>query len=123
MGRRLSTAVHSCHSAASLTTLHKLPCAEKPFLVCLTKKHVRMQVEKDLVKAIQHMEEVEVEVKKKKEISSKVKDLRKQVRSCSPRNWWPVTYMQALGCLPSPARPSALREVLTVSALCVQLVR
>ena len=43
-----------------------------------------MQVEKDLVKAIQHMEEVEVEVRKKKEISSKVKDLRKQVRAVCP---------------------------------------
>ena len=38
-----------------------------------------MQVEKEIVKAIQHMEEVEVEVKRKKEISSKVKQLRKQV--------------------------------------------
>lgn len=38
-----------------------------------------MQVEKEILKAIQHMEEVEVEVKKKKEISSRVKQLRKQV--------------------------------------------
>ena len=39
-----------------------------------------MQVDKEVVKAIRQMEEVEVEVKKKKEVSSRVKQLRKQVR-------------------------------------------
>lgn len=38
-----------------------------------------VQVEKEVVKAIRQMEEVEVEVKKKKEVSSRVKQLRKQV--------------------------------------------
>lgn len=38
-----------------------------------------MQVEKEVVKAIRQMEEVEVEVKKKKEVSSRVKQLRRQV--------------------------------------------
>ncbi|DBA98352.1 hypothetical protein WJX82_002463 [Trebouxia sp. C0006] len=37
------------------------------------------KVEKEVVKAIRQMEEVEVEVKKKKEVSSRVKQLRKQV--------------------------------------------
>lgn len=45
---------------------------------------VSAQVEKEIVKAIQHMEEVEVEVKKKKEISSRVKHLRKQVTLSMP---------------------------------------
>ncbi len=34
------------------------------------------------MKAIRQMEEVEVEVKKKKEVSSRVKQLRKQVEQC-----------------------------------------
>lgn len=38
-----------------------------------------MQVEKEVVKAIRQMEEVEVEAKKKKEVSSRVKQLRRQV--------------------------------------------
>lgn len=38
-----------------------------------------MQVEKEVVKAIRQMEEVEVEVKKKKEVSGRVKQLRRQV--------------------------------------------
>ena len=38
-----------------------------------------VQVEKEVVKAIRQMEEVEVEVKKKKEVSSRVKQLRRQV--------------------------------------------
>lgn len=38
-----------------------------------------MQVEKEVVKAIRQMEEVEVEVKRKKEVSSRVKQLRRQV--------------------------------------------
>ncbi len=38
-----------------------------------------LQVDKEVVKAITQMEEVEVEVKKKKEVSSRVKQLRKQV--------------------------------------------
>ena len=41
-----------------------------------------VQVEKEVVKAIRQMEEVEVEVKKKKEVSSRVKQLRKQVKQC-----------------------------------------
>jgi len=41
-----------------------------------------VQVEKEVVKAIRQMEEVEVEVKKKKEVSSRVKQLRKQVYRC-----------------------------------------
>lgn len=40
---------------------------------------VCVQVEKEVVKAIRQMEEVEVEVKKKKEVSSRVKQLRRQV--------------------------------------------
>ena len=39
-----------------------------------------MQVDKEVVKAIRQMEEVEVEVRKKKEVSSRVKQLRRQVR-------------------------------------------
>lgn len=38
-----------------------------------------VQVEKEVVKAIRQMEEVEMEVKKKKEVSSRVKQLRRQV--------------------------------------------
>lgn len=38
-----------------------------------------VQVEKEVVKAIRQMEEVEVEFKKKKEVSSRVKQLRRQV--------------------------------------------
>ena len=38
-----------------------------------------VQVEKEVVKAIRQMEEVEVEVKKKKEVSSRIKQLRRQV--------------------------------------------
>lgn len=44
-----------------------------------------VQVEKEVVKAIRQMEEVEVEVKKKKEVSSRVKQLRRQV-SATPYN-------------------------------------
>lgn len=44
-----------------------------------------VQVEKEVVKAIRQMEEVEVEVKKKKEVSSRVKQLRRQV-SVTPYN-------------------------------------
>ncbi|KAA6429432.1 MAG: hypothetical protein FRX49_00826, partial [Trebouxia sp. A1-2] len=39
------------------------------------------KVEKEVVKAIRQMEEVEIEVKKKKEVSSRVKQLRKQVNA------------------------------------------
>lgn len=43
-----------------------------------------MQVEKEVVKAIRQMEEVEVEVKRKKEVSSRVKQLRRQVSVTPP---------------------------------------
>lgn len=60
-----------------------------------------MQVEKEIVKAIQHMEEVEVEVKRKKEISSKVKQLRKQVSfvqytACDSVVWHVCTLLAAM---------------------------
>lgn len=51
---------------------HLLLLEHKPFCACV-------QVEKEVVKAIRQMEEVEVEVKKKKEVSSRVKQLRRQV--------------------------------------------
>ena len=58
---------------------------------------VSAQVEKEIVKAVQHMEEVEVEVKKKKEISSRVKHLRKQV-------WLPVCLTCFFVSIPSTER-------------------
>lgn len=52
-------------------------------MMCTPALYIRLcvcvQVEKEVVKAIRQMEEVEVEVKKKKEVSSRVKQLRRQV--------------------------------------------
>ena len=69
-----------------------------------------MQVEKEVVKAIRQMEEVEVEVRKKKEVSGRVKQLRRQVRCLT---------LAAASMAPVPNLQFIIQNRLSVNVFCV----